>query len=95
VIEFDGSYVNYRHLAILCEVMTCRGHFMAITRHGINRTDHGPLQQCSFEETVDILFRCAPFFLLAQGLPMWRAAKQQLATLLWQICPQILGQTLA
>ena len=57
VIEFDGSYVNYRHLAILCEVMTCRGHFMAITRHGINRTDHGPLQQCSFEETVDILFR--------------------------------------
>ena len=57
VIEFDGSYVNYRHLAILCETMTCRGHFMAITRHGINRTDHGPLQQCSFEETVDILFR--------------------------------------
>ena len=22
VIEFDGSYVNYRHLAILCEVLT-------------------------------------------------------------------------
>ncbi len=22
VIEFDGSYVNYRHLAILCDVMT-------------------------------------------------------------------------
>jgi DNA-directed RNA polymerase II subunit RPB1 len=41
----------------LAQVMTCRGHFMAITRHGINRTDHGPLQQCSFEETVDILFR--------------------------------------
>ncbi len=38
--------------------MTCQGHFMAITRHGINRTEHGPLQQCSFEETVDILFRC-------------------------------------
>lgn len=61
VIEFDGSYVNYRHLAILCEVMTCQGHFMAITRHGINRTEHGPLQQCSFEETVDILFRAAAF----------------------------------
>lgn len=39
------------------QVMTCQGHFMAITRHGINRTEHGPLQQCSFEETVDILFR--------------------------------------
>ena len=58
VIEFDGSYVNYRHLAILCDSMTRGGHFMAITRHGINRTENGPLQQCSFEETVDILYRC-------------------------------------
>jgi len=40
--------------------MTARGHFMAITRHGINRTESGPLAQCSFEETVDILFRHAP-----------------------------------
>ena len=40
--------------------MTARGHFMAITRHGINRTESGPLAQCSFEETVDILFRRGP-----------------------------------
>ena len=53
-------YVNYRHLAALCDSMTARGHFMAITRHGINRTESGPLAQCSFEETVDILFRRAP-----------------------------------
>ena len=32
VIEFDGSYVNYRHLALLCDLMTHRGHLMAITR---------------------------------------------------------------
>ena len=57
VIEFDGSYVNYRHLAILCDVMTYRGHLMAITRHGINRNDTGPLMRSSFEESVDILFR--------------------------------------
>ncbi|KAF8072459.1 NRPB1 [Scenedesmus sp. PABB004] len=61
VIEFDGSYVNYRHLAILCDVMTCRGHLMAITRHGINRTEASPLAQCSFEETVDILLRAAVY----------------------------------
>ena len=60
MIEFDGSYVNYRHLAALCDSMTSRGHFMAITRHGINRNENGPLAQCSFEETVDILFRCPP-----------------------------------
>ncbi|BDA48126.1 probable DNA-directed RNA polymerase II subunit RPB1 [Coccomyxa sp. Obi] len=61
VIEFDGSYVNYRHLAALVDSMTSRGHFMAITRHGINRQENGPLAQCSFEETVDILFRAACF----------------------------------
>lgn len=52
VISFDGSYVNYRHLALLCDVMTCRGHLMAITRHGINRQNVGALMRCSFEETV-------------------------------------------
>jgi DNA-directed RNA polymerase II subunit RPB1 len=107
VIEFDGSYVNYRraqlltfgmdgwvtitaassndfwafcllynsawapvgashlmappqprrHLASLCDVMTSRGHLMAITRHGINRNGNGPMAQCSFEETMDILYR--------------------------------------
>ena len=50
-----------RHLAALCDSMTARGHFMAITRHGINRGDNGPLAQCSFEETVDILFRHVMF----------------------------------
>lgn len=52
VISFDGSYVNYRHLALLCDIMTCRGHLMAITRHGINRQEVGALMRCSFEETV-------------------------------------------
>lgn len=41
VIEFDGSYVNYRHLSNLADVMTSRGHLMAITRHGINRNETG------------------------------------------------------
>ncbi|EJD55108.1 beta and beta-prime subunits of DNA dependent RNA-polymerase [Auricularia subglabra TFB-10046 SS5] len=59
VIEFDGSYVNYRHLALLCDLMTCRGSIMAITRHGINRADTGALMRCSFEETVEILMDAA------------------------------------
>ncbi|KAG2256277.1 hypothetical protein Bca52824_075571 [Brassica carinata] len=61
VISFDGSYVNYRHLAILCDTMTYRGHLMAITQHGINRNDTGPLMRCSFEETVDILLDAAAY----------------------------------
>ena len=61
VISFDGSYVNYRHLAILCDTMTYRGYLMAITRHGINRNDTGPMMRCSFEETVDILLDAAVY----------------------------------
>lgn len=59
VLSFDGSYVNYRHLALLCDAMTFRGSFMAITRHGLNRGDRGPLAKASFEETVDILMEAA------------------------------------
>ncbi|KAJ8310654.1 hypothetical protein KUTeg_012519 [Tegillarca granosa] len=59
VISFDGSYVNYRHLALLCDVMTAKGHLMAITRHGVNRQETGALARCSFEETVDILMEAA------------------------------------
>jgi DNA-directed RNA polymerase II subunit RPB1 len=59
VISFDGSYVNYRHLASLVDVMTMQGHLMAIDRHGINRVDTGPLLRASFEETVDMLMDAA------------------------------------
>ena len=61
VISFDGSYVNYRHLACLVDVMTMHGHLMAIDRHGINRVDSGPLLRCSFEETVDMLMDAAVY----------------------------------
>ena len=59
VISFGGSYVNQRHLSLLCDIMTSRGYLMAITRHGINRQKTGALMRCSFEETVDILMEAA------------------------------------
>lgn len=54
-------YVNYRHLSTLVDVMTQRGIFTSITRHGINRVDSGPLRKCSFEETAEILLEAAFF----------------------------------
>lgn len=59
VLSNGGSYVNYRHLALLCDLMCNKGHLMSITRHGINRTDAGALSRCSFEETVEILLEAA------------------------------------
>ena len=61
VISFDSTSVNYRHLALIADVMTYRGNFMAITRHGINRSDAGCLMRCSFEETVEILMDASCF----------------------------------
>jgi DNA-directed RNA polymerase II subunit RPB1 len=54
-------YVNYRHIAVLCDVMTQRGMLTAITRHGINRLELGALRKCSFEETVEILLEAGLF----------------------------------
>lgn len=61
VIEFDGSYVNIRHFLTLVDTMTYKGDIMAITRHGINKANTGPLMKCSFEETVDVLTEAAVF----------------------------------
>merc|ERR1712176_984814 len=81
VISFDGSYVNYRHLGTMCDVMTNRGHLMAITRHGINRTNMGPLMKCSFEETVEILMDAAIY----HELDHMRSVSENIV--LGQLCP--------
>ncbi|OMJ92206.1 hypothetical protein SteCoe_5081 [Stentor coeruleus] len=61
VLNVYGIYVNYRHLSILCDVITQRGYLMSITRHGINRTECGPLHKASFEETVEMLLEASAY----------------------------------
>ena len=56
VLQFYGLYVNYRHLALLCDVMTAKGHLMAITRHGINRQDTGALMRYVY--SIPFLLMC-------------------------------------
>ncbi len=56
-----GAYVNYRHLSLLCNIITNKGYLMAITRHGVNRQKVGALMRCSFEETVDVLMEASTF----------------------------------
>jgi DNA-directed RNA polymerase II subunit RPB1 len=53
--------MNYRHLSLLVDTMTSRGQLMSIDRHGINRSDVGPLAKCSFEETTDMLVNASIF----------------------------------
>ena len=51
VIEFDSTYINYHHLSVLCDRMTCNDKMVSIFRHGINNDDIGPIAKASFEET--------------------------------------------
>jgi len=61
VIGHYGIYINYRHLAVLCDAMCQRGYIMPINRNGINRIDCGPLRKCSFEETLDMILEAAAY----------------------------------
>jgi DNA-directed RNA polymerase II subunit RPB1 len=61
VIEFDGSSVNYRHLAILVEIMAFWGKMRPINRHGITKYGQTTLTQCSFEEPIDVLMKAATY----------------------------------
>lgn len=58
---FAGVGVNYRHLCLLCDVMTRFGKLMSIDRYGINKNDIGTLAKASFEETEKILLKAALF----------------------------------
>ena len=61
VFESAGAYVNSRHINLLVDIITNRGALMSIDRHGINKSDRGPLAKCSFEETPDIIAKAAIF----------------------------------
>ena len=58
---FESVGVNYRHLCLLCDVMTRFGRLMSIDRYGINKNDIGTLAKASFEETEKILLKAALF----------------------------------
>jgi DNA-directed RNA polymerase II subunit RPB1 len=58
-IEFDGAYINYHHLTILCDRMTTNHDMTSIFRHGINNDDIGPIAKASFEETPEMFLSAA------------------------------------
>ena len=59
VIEFDGTYINYHHLAMLCDRMTFTNKMISIFRHGINNDNIGPIAKASFEETPEMFLKAA------------------------------------
>ena len=57
----DSTCVNQRHISLLIDTMTSKGNLLSIDRHGINRSDIGPLAKCSFEETSDVIIKAGIF----------------------------------
>ena len=56
---FEEVGINFRHLGLLCDVMTRAGRLMSADRYGINKNDIGPIAKASFEETERILLKAA------------------------------------
>ena len=61
VLSFDGGYVNYRHITCLAEAMTHAGGLMAVSRHGVGKSDAGPILRASFEQTVEVFMTAAAY----------------------------------
>jgi DNA-directed RNA polymerase II subunit RPB1 len=61
VLSFDGSYINYRHLSLVADIMTYKGVLLSLTRHSQSKADTGTLVKASFEETVEILTEAAMY----------------------------------
>jgi DNA-directed RNA polymerase beta' subunit len=57
----SGASVGNKHVSLLADIVTARGNLLSIDRHGINKSDIGPLAKCSFEETSEQLIKAGLF----------------------------------
>lgn len=52
LLEYNATYIQERHISLLIDVMTSQGNLVSVDRHGMGKTDSGPLHRASFEETT-------------------------------------------
>jgi DNA-directed RNA polymerase II subunit RPB1 len=59
VMEFSDVYINYHHLSLLCDRMTCSKGMVSIFRSGILNDDIGPISKSTFEVHTEVLLNAA------------------------------------
>ena len=59
VLADNDTYINERHLTLLCDRMTYSIVLVSIFRHGINNDNIGPIAKASFEETPEQFIKAA------------------------------------
>lgn len=52
LLECNGTYIQDRHIQLLVDSMTNQGSLVSVDRHGMSKSDSGPLHRASFEETT-------------------------------------------
>jgi DNA-directed RNA polymerase II subunit RPB1 len=55
VMEFSGVYINYHHLGLLCDRMTCNHNMVPIFRSGLLSDNVGPIAKATFEVHTEVL----------------------------------------
>ena len=59
VMEFSGVYINYHHLSLLCDRMTCNSDMVPIFRSGLLNDNVGPIAKATFEVHTEVLLDAA------------------------------------
>ena len=59
VMEFSDVYINYHHLSLLCDRMTCTKNMVSIFRSGILNDDIGPIAKGTFEVHTEVFLNAA------------------------------------
>jgi DNA-directed RNA polymerase beta' subunit len=55
VMDFSGIYINYHHLSLLCDRMTCNKDMVSIFRSGLLNDNVGPIAKSTFEVHTEVL----------------------------------------
>jgi len=59
VMEFSSVYINYHHLSLLCDRMTCNHNMVPIFRSGLLNDNVGPIAKATFEVHTEVLLDAA------------------------------------
>jgi len=59
VMEFSDVYINYHHLSLLCDRMTCNRDMVPIFRSGLLNDNVGPVAKATFEVHTEVLLDAA------------------------------------
>ena len=59
VMEFSDVYINYHHVSLLCDRMTCNKDMVSIFRSGLLNDNVGPIAKATFEVHTEVFLNAA------------------------------------